>query len=214
MTPDAEALVGYLARVSNPDAQPGDNASKLIRYLIDHNHWSPFEMVSACVEINTTRDITHQLIRHRSFSFQEFSGRYASYDNGLVEDRECRLQDPKNRQSSLPCKDERIAYDWMSEVDWLGNETYKIYKRFLSLGVAKEVARSILPEGLVPSKLYMAGTLRSWIHYWGVRCTPETQKEHRDVAIATREILLSALPSIAQAIGESQGNCSIGGRSS
>lgn len=200
-TPDGDNLVGYLARVSNPKAQSGDPSDRLIRYLIDHKHWSPFEMVNACVELNTTRDISHQIVRHRSFAFQEFSGRYAAYSDGIRTDREPRLQDTKNRQSSLPLEDEQLEEDWGYAVQSVSDNAYDAYQFFLNRGIAKEVARALLPEGLVPAKLYMNGSLRSWIHYWNVRCTPDTQKEHRIVAEASRQVVLAAFPGIAAALG-------------
>lgn len=198
-TPNGDDLVSYMARVSNPNNQENFNtAPRLIKYLIDHKHWSPFEMVDACVEINTTRDIAHQLIRHRSFSFQEFSGRYAAYDS-LNSYRECRLQDNKNRQNSLPANNSEIELVWDTDVALLSRKALEIYKGYLDIGVAKEVVRSILPEGLVPTKIYMKGSLRSWLHYWDVRCGSETQKEHRLVAEASREIVLKEFPLIKEA---------------
>jgi thymidylate synthase (FAD) len=199
-TPEGDKLVGFLARVSNPKATLDDPSRKLIKYLIDHKHWSPFEMVNACVEINTTRDISHQIIRHRSLSVQEFSGRYAEYD-ALLGGRELRLKGANNRQGSVPCDDpdfHATFEGWGREIsDTAGSN----YRRMLNLGVANEVARSFLPEGLVPTKMYVNGTLRSWIHYWSVRCTPETQKEHRVVAEETRDVILYHFPEIAKAIG-------------
>lgn len=198
-TPDGDRLVGYLARVSNPTATPDDPADRLINYLIRNRHWSPFEMVNACVAIRTTRDISHQLLRHRSFSFQEFSGRYSSYAE-LESEREVRLQDNTNRQNSLPCSDVGLVEDWKAKVADVRDKATDVYRHLLSRGVAKEVARVVLPEGLVPSLVYMNGTLRSWIHYWDVRCTPETQKEHRIVAEATRDIVLNEFPGLKKAL--------------
>lgn len=186
-----------MARVSNPDNQDNrKTAPKLIKYLIDHRHWSPFEMVNACVQIETTRDIAHQIIRHRSFSFQEFSGRYAEYE-GLVE-REGRLQDQKNRQNSLPCESKALWEVFSAQVRSVAELSYDAYRTLLEFGFAKETARVLLPEGLVPTVMYMNGTLRSWIHYWDVRCTPETQKEHRLVAEDTRRVVLEQFPTIKE----------------
>lgn len=198
-TPEGDDLVAFMARVSNPENQDNKTTSeRLLRYLIEHKHWSPFEMVNACVEIKTTRDISRQILRHRSFSFQEFSGRYAEYDSLLVE-RECRCQDTKNRQSALPAPDD-LQREWGLVVEGVATHAWEAYQEALASGVAKEVARAILPEGLVPTTMYMNGTLRSWIHYWEVRCTPETQKEHRIVAEETREVVLSAYPGISRLI--------------
>lgn len=189
-----------MARVSNPDNQSNNKtAAKLLRYLIRKRHWSPFEMVNACVRIDTTRDIAHQILRHRSFSFQEFSGRYAEYGE-LTLERECRIQDTSNRQNSFPVVDQRLQQKWQSTVSSIRDNCWSAYQYLLGLGVAKEVVRSILPEGLVPTTMYMNGTLRSWIHYWSVRCTPETQKEHRLVAKATQDVILPAFPNIAEVL--------------
>lgn len=199
-TPEGDDLVAFMARVSNPENQDNKSTSaRLLRYLIEHKHWSPFEMVNACVEISTTRDIAHQIIRHRSFSFQEFSGRYAEYPD-LNTERECRLQDTKNRQHSQPCDDPNLLGWWEGALEESVSSLQSVYQNALQLGIAREVARSILPEGLVPTTVYMNGTLRSWIHYWEVRCTPETQKEHRIVAEETREAVLSAYPGISRLI--------------
>lgn len=200
-TPGGDDLIANMARVSNPANQDNkQTAPKLIKYLIDHKHWSPFEMVNACAEIQTTRDISHQIIRHRSFAFQEFSGRYAEYVE-ILRSRELRLKGSNNRQGSVPSNDRDlgIAFDgWAREA---GDFAEHSYRRMLDSGIANEVARSFLPEGLVPTTMYMNGPLRSWIHYWDVRCTPETQKEHRLVAEATRDIILAEFPVIAQALG-------------
>lgn len=156
-------------------------------------------MVNACVEIELPRDISHQILRHRSFSFQEFSGRYAAYET-LLDGREMRLQDHTNRQNSLVTDDLELRRKWARLEEIVRRVTWRCYVSALRMGVAKEVARILLPEGLVPSRVYMNGTLRSWIHYWDVRCTPETQKEHRIVAEATREAVLAAYPGIAAAL--------------
>lgn len=156
-------------------------------------------MVNACVEIECPRDISRQILRHRSFSFQEFSGRYAAYGD-LDVSREARLQDTTNRQNSLAIDDPRLVQQWDGLVWFVRGVCLTAYRTALDLGIAKEVARALLPEGLVPTRLYMNGTLRSWIHYWEVRCTPETQKEHREVAEATREAVLSAYPNLREII--------------
>jgi thymidylate synthase (FAD) len=194
-TPEGDDLIAYMARVSNPANQDNkETAPKLVKYLMDHQHWSPFEMVNACVEIDTTRDISRQILRHRSFSFQEFSGRYAVYEE-LAGNREARLQDDKNRQQSNPAPAELV--DWFNSVqERVGTYAERAYKEALGRGVAKEQARVLLPEGLVPTRMYMNGTLRSWIHYWKVRCSADTQKEHRLIAEATRECVLSQFPII------------------
>lgn len=198
-TPKGDELVGYMARVSNPKAQPGDSAEKLIAYLIRNGHWSPFEMVNAVVEINTTRDVSRQILRHRSFSFQEFSGRYAAYD-ALSEPREARLQDATNRQNSLETDDASLSKWWNDAQLAVRDLASATYQEALDKDIAKEVARAVLPEGMTPTKMYMNGTLRSWIHYFSVRCTPETQKEHRDLAQALRGLVLSQFPGVALAI--------------
>ena len=198
-TPDGDAMVAHMARVSNPTAQPGDPADRLIRYLIRHKHWSPFEMVNACIYIECPRDISRQILRHRSFSFQEFSGRYAAYDD-LLEHREVRLQDDRNRQHSLPCPDgSESRTTWESHVRNVRDTCRRAYRDALALGIAKEVARVLLPEGLVPTRMYMNGTLRSWLHYIDIRTGPETQKEHREIAEAIREIIYHHFPAVAEA---------------
>tara|TARA_B100000575_G_scaffold289325_1_gene290912 strand:- start:95 stop:769 length:675 start_codon:yes stop_codon:yes gene_type:complete len=183
-------LIAYCARVSNPSNQANTKTtSKLLGYLIKHKHWSPFEMASACIEITTTRDIARQLLRHRSFSFQEFSQRYASVsdldDNFVL--RECRLQDEKNRQNSLPSEDTSLNVWWRQKQEWLILQVKQIYGEALERGIAKEQARAILPEGNTVSRLYVNGTIRSWIHYIELRSENGTQKEHMELA---REIAL------------------------
>lgn len=200
VTPDGDNILGYEARVSNPEAQPTDDASRLIAYLIRKRHWSPLEMVSANVEIETTRDISRQILRHRSFSFQEKSGRYARYDGVGETLREARLQDTANRQNSLVCEDVEIVNEWNKIQRDILNLSVAGYERALELGIAKEQARAILPEGLTPTKMFMAGSLRSWVHYWSVRCTPETQKEHRMIAMETRDVILPEFPGLARAL--------------
>lgn len=198
-TPNGDDLVGYMARVSNPKAQPGDSSERLIKYLIDHKHWSPFEMVSACVEIETTRDISRQVLRHRSFSFQEFSGRYAAYD-ALTEGREARLQDHNNRQNSLASDDQALQGWWLDAQTAVRDLASASYQEALDRGIAKEVARAVLPEGMTPTKMFMSGTLRSWIHYFDVRTDPSTQKEHRALAEALRGLVLGQFPTVEKAL--------------
>lgn len=206
ITPDAEALLVHMARVSNPKSQEaGENSERLIRYLIRHRHWSPFEMVSACVEVNTTRDIARQMLRHRSFSFQEFSQRYADV-NALGEPvlRDARLQDVKNRQNSLPTDEAELRADWLAVQRAGWESAIDRYCWALERGIAKEVARAILPEGITSSRLYVAGTVRSWIHYLAVRLDPATQLEHRELASAIADELRPHLPAVFDAID--QGN--------
>lgn len=194
-TPDAENLIAYMARVSNPNNQDNpETAPKLLKYLMDHKHWSPFEMVNVCMEIETTRDIGRQILRHRSFSFQEFSQRYAEA-TGYAES-EARLQDTKNRQNSLTIQDIVTAENWWYIQDKVRDTASAAYQEALKLGIAKEVARKLLPEGLTMSKMYMNGTLRSWIHYVDIRCDKATQKEHRDIADQCRVILQGLFPNI------------------
>ena len=200
-TPDGDALVAYMARVSNPENQDNPQSAGLIKYLIKHKHWSPFEMVGACVEINTTRDIARQIIRHRSFHVQEFSQRYA--DASLLGDmveRECRMQDTKNRQNSLECEDKGLSYRWGDEQMHVWSRAVFAYKEALDKGIAKDQARALLPEGLTPSRMYMHGTLRDWIHYIEVRTDPSTQKEHRLIAEEIKQVLSSVYPQVFAAL--------------
>jgi len=179
-----DEFIAYVARVSNPSNQSNHlTAEKLLKYLIKHKHWSPFEMVNVVMEINTTRDIARQILRHRSFSFQEFSQRYAdpTSDLGFVE-RETRLQDEKNRQNSIETTDEELQKCWYAKQKQQIHEAQLAYKWAIDNGVAKEQARAVLPEGLTVSRMYMNGTLRSWIHYCEIRMAEGTQKEHREVA--------------------------------
>jgi len=193
---NAEDLVGYCARVSNPDNQMNTESSeKLLKYLIRENHWSPFEMVSVCMEIETTRDIARQILRHRSFSFQEFSQRYANPDEALGwTDREARLQDTKNRQNSIETDNKQLQDKWLVEQDKVKLAAVKAYNWALEMGVAKEQARAVLPEGLMQSRLYMNGTLRSWIHYVDLRSAHGTQKEHIEIAKACGEEIGKIFP--------------------
>lgn len=198
ITPDPDSVVGYIARVSNPNAKPEDSTTRLIKYLIQHNHWSPFEMACMCVEIDTTRDIGRQILRHRAFHFQEFSQRYAKAAE-VAEFAEARLQDHKNRQNSIFSLDEDINKKWKSLQVEAWEVDYAIYNEALELGIAKELARKLLPEGLTRTKMYMQGTLRDWIHYVSIRQGPETQLEHRQVAYAIGRILEEQCPDIARA---------------
>lgn len=197
-TPEGEKLIAYMARVSNPENQDNPESSKLIRYLIKNDHWSPFEMVNVCMEINTTRDIARQILRHRSFSFQEFSQRYAEAQG--KEFSECRMQDHKNRQNSLPVSSNELQEAWKGNQQYVWNVAWTAYQSALERGIAKEVARKVLPEGLTMSKMYMNGTLRSWIHYLQIRCDSATQKEHRDIAIQCGDIIRSQYPNVMEAL--------------
>ena len=198
---NAQELVAYCARVSNPANQNNtDTSEKLIRYLIKHNHWSPLEMVSACLEIEVTRDIARQILRHRSFSFQEFSQRYAVADLGW-ELKETRLQDTKNRQNSIVLSgasltEQNLIEQWKWKQEEVISAVEHSYNWAIQHGIAKEQARAVLPEGLTLSRLYMQGTLRSWLHYIELRSGPETQKEHREVAVSCANALESIFPMV------------------
>lgn len=195
-----EDLVAYCARVSNPQNQHNTETNeKLIHYLIKNNHWSPFEMVNICLEIETTRDIVRQILRHRSFSFQEFSQRYALADLGF-ENREARIQDLKNRQNSIETDNTLLSEQWLKYQNDIIDNSSKVYKWAIENGIAKEQARAVLPEGNTISRIYMNGTLRSWIHYIQLRSGNGTQKEHREVAIACAEVISSIFPMIKQFI--------------
>jgi thymidylate synthase (FAD) len=195
---NAQELVAFCARVSNPANQTNtDTSEKLIRYLIKHRHWSPLEMVSACLEIETTRDIARQILRHRSFSFQEFSQRYAVADLG-IELKEARLQDTKNRQNSIKTDDADLATRWILKQQRAADVAQDSYNWAIQHGIAKEQARAVLPEGLTVSRLYMQGTLRSWLHYIELRSGPETQKEHREVAQACAVALETIFPMVTE----------------
>lgn len=199
-TPEADKQIAFMARVSNPDNQDNTEFKRLLSYLMKHNHVSPFEMASMCVQIDTTRDISRQILRHRSFTYQEFSQRYEDAGKlGDMIERECRLQDVKNRQSSLGCDDSDLAQEWSREQDKLHQHAIMAYQWALSQGIAKEQARALLPEGLTPTRLYMQGTLRSWIHYIQVRAGIETQKEHRIIAQGALEVLRQIAPITAEA---------------
>ena len=189
-------LVAFCARVSNPSNQNNkDTSEKLIRYLVKNQHWSPLEMVSMCLEIETTRDIARQILRHRSFSFQEFSQRYADPTQELdFVTREARLQDTKNRQNSIEVNDVDLQSRWEAMQNRLIAEAKFIYKWALDNGIAKEQARAVLPEGLTVSRLYMNGTLRSWIHYIQLRSANGTQKEHQEIAQKCAEVIAKVFP--------------------
>jgi thymidylate synthase (FAD) len=194
-TPDAENLLGYMARVSNLKAHKDDPSDRLIKYLVNHGHWSPFEMVNMCVKIETTRDVSRQILRHRSFSFQEFSGRYAEFPANYVS-REFRLQDRTNRQNSIVTDEPKDEAWFAGLVEDVNEYSRAVYNEILARGGAKEVARSVLPEGLTPTVMYMSGTLRSWLHYVLVRTGPETQKEHRWVAQLVKLELIRNFPTM------------------
>ena len=192
--------VAYAARVSNPANQNNNETSeKLVRYLIKHQHWSPLEMVSLCLEINTTRDIARQILRHRSFSFQEFSQRYADPTNDLgFEVRDARLQDLKNRQNSVETDDAVLAVWWDAKQKFIIENTKQTYTEALERGIAKEQARAILPEGITSSRMYMNGTLRSWVHYIQLRSANGTQKEHQEIAIECAKVIEPIFPMIME----------------
>ena len=199
---NAQELIAYCARVSNPSNQLNtETSAKLIQYLIRHQHWSPLEMVSACIEITTTRDIARQILRHRSFSFQEFSQRYADPTKDLsFVLRDARRQDTKNRQNSIELdvhnndEDRFLAYQWERMQELVIKQSRDAYEWAILKGIAKEQARAVLPEGLIESKLYMNGTLRSWIHFIELRSANGTQKEHQEVALACAKIISEIFP--------------------
>jgi thymidylate synthase (FAD) len=197
---DAQELIAYCARVSNPSNQLNTETSeKLIRYLVKHQHWSPLEMVSACIEITTTRDIARQILRHRSFSFQEFSQRYAdpTQDLSFVV-REARKQDPKNRQNSVELEatlgDQNLQEQWATKQRELIALSKSTYEWAVNNGIAKEQARAVLPEGNTVSRLYMNGTLRSWVHFIELRSGNGTQKEHQEIAVACAKVIAEVFP--------------------
>lgn len=202
IVPNVQDLIAYCARVSNPSNQSNTETSdRLLRYLIKNKHWSPFEMVSACLEITTTRDIARQILRHRSFSFQEFSQRYADPTEELsFVFKEARLQDTTNRQNSIELgtslEHRQLARWWFEEQMDIVKRIKSLYKSAISVGIAKEQARAILPEGLIESKLYVNGTIRSWIHYIELRRENGTQKEHMDIAKACAEVISKVFPLI------------------
>ena len=201
---DVQELIAFCARVSNPSNQFNTETSeKLINYLVKHQHWSPLEMVSACLEVTTTRDIARQILRHRSFSFQEFSQRYADPTKDLhFELREARLQDTKNRQNSVETNDAELQAWWNAKQQFLINYVKEVYADALNKGIAKEQARAILPEGLTASRMYMNGTLRSWIHFIQVRSGNGTQKEHMEVAREVARVIAEIFPLAEQFVTE------------
>lgn len=201
---DVQELVAYCARVSNPDNQFSlETSEKLIKYLIKHQHWSPLEMVSVCLEIETTRDIARQILRHRSFSFQEFSQRYADPTKELsFVLRDARLQDEKNRQNSIETDNLALKAWWEERQKRVIEESRNAYEWAIAHGIAKEQARAVLPEGLTVSRLYMNGTLRSWIHYIQLRSANGTQKEHIDIAKACAEVIALIFPLTSQLVSE------------
>ena len=197
---DVQELIAFCARVSNPSAQINTETSeKLIRYLVKHQHWSPLEMVSACLEIETTRDIAHQIVRHRSFSFQEFSQRYANpVEDMQFVSREARLQDIKNRQNSIDLEDDeeskKLDQQWRAKQDQVIMAADKAYRWAIDNNIAKEQARVVLPEGLTKTRLYMNGTLRSWVHYIELRSAHGTQKEHMEIAKECAKVIAEIFP--------------------
>lgn len=199
ITPKAEELISYMARVSNPANQSNtETSAKLIKYLIDHHHWSPFEMVNMCVSIETTRSIAAQILRHRSFSFQEFSQRYAEVPIP-AELPELRRQDTKNRQNSINDLDQSIQDEFGYRIGQLYGDAYNIYKDMIARGVAKECAREVLPLA-TPTRLYMNGTVRSWLHYCDLRTSNGTQKEHAIIAGQIQDLLYQSLPNTCEAM--------------
>jgi thymidylate synthase (FAD) len=192
---NAEEFIAYCARVSNPANQDNPDSEKLLKYLVKHKHWSPFEMVHIVMEIETTRDIGRQILRHRSFSFQEFSQRYAEVVE-MSEPREARLQDSKNRQNSIETDNDELQNSWNLVQNEMLLAAKNYYAWAISKGIAKEVARSVLPEGLTMSRMYMSGSLRSWIHYCELRIANGTQKEHRELATQCWNIITEQFPSL------------------
>lgn len=206
---NAEELVAYIARVSNPSNQMNmETSDKLIKYLIKHQHWSPFEMVNIVLEIETTRDIARQILRHRSFTFQEFSQRYANPVKELsLVTREARYQDQKNRQNSVQIDlqddhDRQLSYQWENLQDNLIERVQDVYNWAISKGIAKEQARAVLPEGLTKSRMYMSGSLRSWIHYTQLRRANGTQLEHQQIADMCAQVLAKEFPNITAFVDE------------
>lgn len=198
-----EDLVAYAARVSNPSNQMNkETAPKLIRYLIKNKHWSPLEMVHLTLEIETTRDIARQILRHRSFSFQEFSQRYADPTQMGFEIRDSRLQDYKNRQNSIEVDDPELEKEWKTMQRFVKEQSMCAYDWAIKNGIAKEQARAVLPEGLTISRMYMSGNLRSWVHYIQLRASKETQKEHRLIALECAKVISEVFPMMNELVGE------------
>ena len=201
---NVQELIAYTARVSNPSNQDNTETSeRLLRYHIREKHWSPFEMVSACLEVETTRDIARQLLRHRSFSFQEFSQRYADPTKDLkFQLKDARLQDTKNRQNSIVVKNAELQLEWLQQQAEAVNAAKKSYSWAIENGIAKEQARAVLPEGIMESRLYVNGTMRSWIHYIGLRSGHGTQKEHIQLAVECAKALEPIFPMIKEFCNE------------
>jgi thymidylate synthase (FAD) len=199
----AESFIAYCARVSNPANQDNPDSEKLLKYLVKNKHWSPFEMVHVVMEINTTRDIARQILRHRSFSFQEFSQRYANV-TVMSEPREARWQDTKNRQNSIEIFNDEmgITDKWYDMQKQIKKDVQHVYEWAIENGIAKEVARSVLPEGLTMSRMYMSGSLRSWIHYCDLRMGNGTQKEHRLIATECWEQIVKKFPSLKNVLND------------
>ena len=201
ITPDAQNVISYCARVSNPSNQSNfESAPKLIKYLAKNKHWSPFEMASMCVEINTTRAIAAQILRHRSFSFQEFSQRCASVDDTSIDIPHLRRQDIKNRQNSIDDIEE-VNVKYREKIEAHYKQSIELYKDMLTDGVAKECARFVLPLS-TQTRIYMSGSIRSWIHYCQVRCDPSTQKEHREIAMQVKAKLIESIPMLEEILQE------------
>ena len=197
ITPDSEQLIAYMARVSNPANQSNPDATRLIRYLIKHKHWSPFEMVNMCVEIQTTRSIAAQILRHRSFSFQEFSQRYAQVDE-RPSALNIRRQDTSNRQNSIDDIDDFTKQSYQVKANLLYDHAYTLYQDMIDNGIAKECAREVLPLS-APTRMYMNGTLRSWLHYTDLRSSPGTQLEHKLISDCVKDLILNHTPLIYNA---------------
>ena len=198
---NVQDLIAFCARVSNPSNQMNkETNSKLIKYLIKHKHWSPLEMVSACLEIHTTRDIAHQIVRHRSFAFQEFSQRYANPNEqgDMFELRDARLQDTKNRQNSIATENVELIHSWIEKQQQVIDKAKEVYDWAIENNIAKEQARVVLPEGLTKTTLYMNGSLRSWVHYIELRGANGTQQEHMDIAHACAKVIANIFPLIEE----------------
>jgi thymidylate synthase (FAD) len=197
---DVNDFIAYVARVSNPSNQNNnETASRLVKYLVKNKHWSPLEMVHIVMEINTTRDIARQILRHRSFTFQEFSQRYADPTKDLgFTTREARLQDTKNRQNSIEVDNNDLSFQWEGRQQYVIDSAKIAYDWAINNGIAKEQARAVLPEGLTVSRMYMSGSLRSWVHYCQLRCSNGTQKEHREIALDCWYKLIDYFPSLKE----------------
>ena len=203
ITPDSENLIAYMARVSNPANQDNKDYVRLIKYLIKHNHWSPFEMCNMCLKITTTRSIASQILRHRSFSFQEFSQRYAQVTD-IPQPPNLRSQDLKNRQSSHDDLDPFTVQDYQVKASLLYDHAFRLYNEMLDAGIAKECAREVLPLS-TPTTLYMNGTIRSWLHYIDLRSANGTQLEHQNIAIMAKQVIHDELPTVYSAMWDDQG---------